>query len=612
MKLRTKGFLVVCIPLVFQIVTVSVLAFLLWRAQVIATHEADAKDVAYECNNLIVQIGNVMIQAGFGDNRPNTDATRKIEQQSISKISKTLVTLEGRLREVPEEATNLNSLDIYLRQFISNVKAAREAEFSHDPEVHDKADILEFKSMYGARKLIHLIKNIAVTETQTHPDNPETRNQARALIRNWLVVAVLLTVLLALGLAYLCSVTIRKPLERMAKNALRISTREPLEAPMTGSDELSELDRKLHRVNESIEEALTSERNMINYAADLVFSIDRQGIFLSVNPFCKSMLGSEPDELIGTSVLEVVPAEVRNELKNILASSYKGRESLQFEMRMQGRTGAIDTSWSVIYSQRDRTFFCVAHDITERKHVEQLKQDFIAMISHDLRTPLMSVSSSINLVQSGATGEINEVIEKELNSAERSVDHLIELVNDLLDFEKLEAGRMSFEILPLPINTILDESVRLVQALAEERKVKVEIISADQVVSGDERKLIQVTVNLLSNALKHSPEQSTIKVQTRINSVDMIEVSIHDQGPGVPDEYVEKIFAPFEQIAHRPTAALGTGLGLAICKLIVEGLGGKISVRHSELLGGSAFWYTLPRADSQTTESPTVTSVALR
>lgn len=397
----------------------------------------------------------------------------------------------------------------------------------------------------------------------------------------------------------------------MVRNAACMSTRQPLEPELEGNDELAKLDRVLHSVNAAIEEALTSERNLINYAADLVFSIDRQGTFLSVNPFSMTMLGYTPEELIGTSVLKLIPPENLDHVKKTLGGNYKGRESLLFETKMQCKTEIIETSWSVIYSQRERTFFCVAHNITERKHVERLKQDFIAMISHDLRTPLMSVSSSINLVQSGATGEISEVVEKELNSAERSVDHLIELVNDLLDFEKLEAGRMTFEVVPLQINEVIDESVRLVDALAVDRKITIETPQQDLLISGDQRKLIQVTVNLLSNALKHSPEGGVIKVQTK-KVAGMVEIAIHDQGPGVPDEYAEKIFAPFEQISHRSTAALGTGLGLAICKLVVEGHGGKIAVRHSELLQGSAFWYTLPAANAQTSETPNVTSVAIR
>ncbi len=610
MKLATKGLLVVSVPLVFQLIIVFVLAILLWRAQELAATEARAKEVIYTCNHTTVDIAKTM-QSAFRTDRSAGIMPRELQQNEIDEVQNSITNLQSHLIDRPAQATNVEKLSQFSDRFIFQLRRAKAAETSKDEEEHSKREMFEFKMVKTSLHLIEIFQNIIELENKTNPEKPEQRKDARLMIRIWLVSACVITALVAIVLAYFSSRTIRKPLERMVRNAACMSTRQPLEPELEGTDELAKLDRVLHSVNAAIEEALTSERNLINYAADLVFSIDRQGTFLSVNPFSMTMLGYTPEELIGTSVLKLIPPENLDYVKKTLGVNYKGRESLLFETKMQGKTEVIETSWSVIYSQRERTFFCVAHNITERKHVERLKQDFIAMISHDLRTPLMSVSSSINLVQSGATGEISEVVEKELNSAERSVDHLIELVNDLLDFEKLEAGRMSFEIVPLQINEVIDESVRLVDALAVDRKITIEPPAEDFMVAGDQRKLIQVTVNLLSNALKHSPEGGVIKVQTQ--KIDgMVEISIHDQGPGVPDEYAEKIFAPFEQISHRATAALGTGLGLAICKLVVEGHGGKIAVRHSELLQGSAFWYVLPAADAETSVSPTVTSVAIR
>ena len=610
MKLATKGLLVVSVPLIFQFVIVCVLAILLWRAQQLAATEARAKDIIYTCNHTTVDIAKTM-QSTFRTDRSAGVLPRNLEQHDIESVQGSIVNLQSKLFDRPVQARNVERLSQFSERFIDELKKAKAAEMSKDEEEHSKREMLEFRMVKTSRHLIEIFGDIIKLENKTNPEKPEQRAEARLLIRIWLIAACVITALVGVLLAYFSSRTIRNPLERMVRNAACMSTRQPLEPELEGTDELAKLDRVLHSVNAAIEEALTSERNLINYAADLVFSIDRQGTFLSVNPFSMTMLGYSPEELIGTSVLKLIPPENLEHVKKTLGGNYKGRESLLFETKMQCKTEVIETSWSVIYSQRERTFFCVAHNITERKHVERLKQDFIAMISHDLRTPLMSVSSSINLVQSGATGEISEVVEKELNSAERSVDHLIELVNDLLDFEKLEAGRMNFEVIPLPIGEVIDESVRLVDALAVERKITIETSKQNLMVAGDRRKLIQVTVNLLSNALKHSPEGGVIKVETR-NISGMVEIAIHDQGPGVPDEYAEKIFAPFEQISHRATAALGTGLGLAICKLVVEGHGGKIAVRHSELLQGSAFWYTVPVAIAQTSESPTVTSVAIR
>ena len=609
MKLATKGLLVVSVPLVFQLIIVCVLAVLLWRAQNLAAAEARAKDIIYSCNHTTVDIAKTM-QSAFRTDRAAGIKPRELEQHDIDEVVSSISNLQAHLLERPIQTRNVERLSQFSDKFINQLRMAKAAETSQDEEEHSKREMYEFKMVKTSLTLIKIFEDVIKLENKENPEKLDQRKDARLMIRIWLIAACVTTALAGIVLAYFSSRTIRKPLQRMVRNAACMSTRQPLEPELEGNDELAKLDRVLHSVNAAIEEALTSERNLINYAADLVFSVDRQGTFLSVNPFSQTMLGYAPEELIGTSVLKLIPAENLEEVKKTLGSNYKGRESLLFETKMQCKTEVIETSWSVIYSQRERTFFCVAHNITERKHVERLKQDFIAMISHDLRTPLMSVSSSINLVQSGATGEITDVVERELNSAERSVDHLIELVNDLLDFEKLEAGRMNFEVIPLQISEVIDESARLVDALAVERKITIETPTEDLMVAGDQRKLIQVTVNLLSNALKHSPEGGVIKVQTR--TVDnMVEIAIHDQGPGVPDEYAEKIFAPFEQISHRATAALGTGLGLAICKLVVEGHGGKIAVRHSELLEGSAFWYTLPAANAETSVTPTLSSVAI-
>lgn len=610
MKLKTKGLLVVSVPLVFQTIIVIVLAILLWRAQELTAVEARAKDVIYTCNHTTVDIAKTM-QSTFRTDRSAGIMPRELQQHDIEQVQNSIGNLQSHLIDRPEQAANVEKLSRFSERFIHQLIEAKAAETSKDEAEHSKREMLEFRMVKTSLGLIKIFEEVIRLENKTNPEKQEQKDQARFLVRIWLISACVITALVGIVMAYFSSRTIRKPLERMVRNAACMSTRQPLEPELAGNDELANLDRVLHSVNAAIEEALTNERNLINYAADLVFSLDRQGTFLSVNPFSKTMLGYTPEELIGTSVLTLIPPENLDLVKKTLGGNYKGRESLLFETKMQCKTEVIETSWSVIYSQRERTFFCVAHNITERKHVERLKQDFIAMISHDLRTPLMSVSSSINLVQSGATGEISEVVERELNSAERSVDHLIELVNDLLDFEKLEAGRMNFEVIPLQINEVIEESARLVNALAVDRKITIETPKHNLMVAGDQRKLIQVTVNLLSNALKHSPEGGVIKVQSK-EIGGMVEIAIHDQGPGVPDEYAEKIFAPFEQINHRATAALGTGLGLAICKLVVEGHGGKIAVRHSELLQGSAFWYTLPVATAQTSDTPTMTSVAIR
>ena len=176
------------------------------------------------------------------------------------------------------------------------------------------------------------------------------------------------------------------------------------------------------------------------------------------------------------------------------------------EVRMRTvANNIIDTSWSAIWSEREQSLFCVIHDISERKNLERLKQDFIAMISQLLRTPLMSVHSSLELVQSGATGELAAQPQSQLGSASRSTEHLIDLVNDLLDFEKLEAGRMDFSPESLSLAEVFEETREHVKALSDKMNVQIQLPERTMSVHCDRRKLVQVLVNLVSNALKHSP-----------------------------------------------------------------------------------------------------------
>ncbi len=597
MKLATKGLLVVSLPLIFQALIVSVLVGLLFQAQELTYKEARLNDIISECNQLSINISEAIQIAFFDNKRPGVLASPSI-QGELDFLGPSMRNLRERLGEQPEEAENIKRLSQFTDRFIRQFKIAKKSNASPNNAGFQLRNIPQIRLLITFDHLYRIFEDTIAFENQSHSELPQKREKARFLIRIWLLSAVAASALSALGLAYFSSITISKPLGRMVKNAKNISRRQALEPEVTGSDELAHLDHVLHAVDSAIEEALTKERDLIAYAADLVFSVDRHGIFQSVNPFAESILGFEPEKLVGTSILSVIADCDREKTIQYLSNQYRDGEAVSFEIIMQPRNhNVIDTAWSAIWSQRQESLFCVAHDITERKHIERLKQDFIAMLSHDLRTPLMSVLSSINLVQAGAAGEVSARTESELNKVERSIDHLIELVNDLLDFEKLEAGRMDFDILPISFNEVLDESLRLVQALTEQKRVKIESPTQDFIVAGDQRKLIQVIVNLLSNALKHSPEDGLVQIQTQ-STGNMVEISIHDQGPGVPDQYAEIIFTPFEQISERSTAALGTGLGLTICKLLVEGHDGKIGVRNSDLLQGSAFWFTVPTPGS--------------
>lgn len=243
-------------------------------------------------------------------------------------------------------------------------------------------------------------------------------------------------------------------------------------------------------------------------------------------------------------------------------------------------------------AELDRVFHEMARTLDE---TAQRKQELVAMVSHDLRTPLTSVRAALTLLGAGALGAQTDKALSQIGKAESSVGRLIDLINDLLDIEKMEAGKIDLDIVPASLTVNIDRAVEAVEALASDHGIKIEIPTQDYQVLVDRDRLVQVMVNLLSNAIKFSPDNTTIVIAT--NPVDgFIETRVIDQGRGIPKTHLESVFQRFQQVEKSDAAPTkGTGLGLPICKMIIEAHGGTINV-ESEPGKGSVFWFRLPKA----------------
>ncbi len=399
-------------------------------------------------------------------------------------------------------------------------------------------------------------------------------------INNMLLVVALSGIGVTVLLGYLYSVSIRKPLRHLGENGKRLSARQLLLPELKGEDEFAQLDRLLHLNSSEVELALARERAVIANAADLICVLDENGDFQSINPFVERLLGYLPEELLGSPMNTVAAPEQSLLADEYIRNAKAGGEQL-FELSLRKRDGeTVETRWSCIWSQEDQKLFCVVHDISEEKAIEQLKQDFADMISHDLRSPLMAMSNSLSLIEAGVKGEIPEEARAGVQTSARNVEKLIALVNDLLDFQKLKAGKMQLNQQRHSLHSIVKEAAGLLAESAEAKSVKLSLPEGNQEIDCDSSKLTQTVVNLLSNAIKFSEKGSEVAVQIG-QSDGVVRLSVRDTGPGVPDHYRTKIFEPFEQ-APSARAAEGTGLGLAICKLVVEEHGGRIYVEPSQ------------------------------
>lgn len=234
-------------------------------------------------------------------------------------------------------------------------------------------------------------------------------------------------------------------------------------------------------------------------------------------------------------------------------------------------------------------------DITALKEINQLKDDFISSVSHELRTPLTSIRGSLDLMASGVTGSLPAEAMSLAKIAQANCDRLTRLVNDVLDIEKIEAGRMEFRIESVDLDAVVRQVVESMRPYGGQLGVEFECESSapDAQVRADTDRLIQVLENLLSNAAKFSPEGESVRVSVR-RSGGGLEVSVADRGEGIALERHGQVFEKFAQVGsttqRRPE---GTGLGLNIARAIIEQLGGEIGFSSAEG-EGSVFHFTLP------------------
>ena len=234
--------------------------------------------------------------------------------------------------------------------------------------------------------------------------------------------------------------------------------------------------------------------------------------------------------------------------------------------------------------------------ISALKESEAIRSEFLSMTSHDLKTPLMSVELSVELVKRQLGSAVPTAVEEELQSAKENMHRVLTLINDLLDIERGASGKLKLELEDHNVKTLIEKSSRSVRPLAERKNVKIETniesSSEDLEMLADRRRIEQVLVNLIANAVKFSPGGSSVYVRCTLLE-KKIEIRVIDSGPGIPESDRIRIFERFEQSVAAPQGQdRGSGLGLAICKTIVLAHDGEIGVDHNPS-GGSEFWFRI-------------------
>ena len=372
------------------------------------------------------------------------------------------------------------------------------------------------------------------------------------------------------------------------------------------------LERQLGELEEARSQVEASGRKLALFAERApiaIFELDAAGLITHVNPGGELLFGYASAELVGHHVKErlVLPEfapEFERQWQQLIAS----REPLQgLRIRSPRRDGLeVVCAWTVtpLVNPEDDVIAVIAQgqDITRELEAERMKKEFTSTLSHELRTPLTSIIGSLQLINSGVLGDMTQDVAELTAVAERNGTRLLDLINDLLDIEKIESGKLTLVPEVFRLGELIRETLVLNKAFGERFKVRFEYRAetrpggapSDAAVHADRKRLIQVMTNLLSNSAKFSPEGGTVEITLEEDGT-LLRVGIHDRGPGIPDAFRSRIFGRFAQ-ADSTTARQkgGTGLGLAISKRLVEMMQGRIGFDAREG-GGTTFWFELPR-----------------
>jgi PAS domain S-box-containing protein len=342
---------------------------------------------------------------------------------------------------------------------------------------------------------------------------------------------------------------------------------------------------ELRQAEDAVQESFLRTQTILDNVMDGIITINERGDVESFNQSAEKIFGYQADEVIGRNVKMLMQEQYHGEhdgyLHNYVNTGKKkiigiGRQVVG--RRKDGTTFPMDLAISEMTMGERRMFTGIVRDITERVKMERMKSEFISTVSHELRTPLTSIRGSLALIVGGVVGELPAAAKPLVDIAHKNSERLILLVNDILDMEKIEAGKMEFDMKPIQLIPLLEHALTSNRAYGEQHKVGyvLENELPGVMVKADENRLMQVLANLLSNAAKFSLPGGLVRVG--IDQIGQrIRISIKDNGLGIPSEFQSRIFQKFAQADASDTKKKGgTGLGLSITKAIVEQMGGHI------------------------------------
>lgn len=448
---------------------------------------------------------------------------------------------------------------------------------------------------------------------------------------NMVLLAAIGLVILVVALSMYLSYRLTRPINLISEAASQYARNGAItvELPVQGDDEIARLARNfsglihqvdnsrtaLNKINQHLE-GLIKQRNeeifrhqirqevVVQNIVDGLITIDDRGNVKDFNRAAEKIFGYPAEDVIGNNIKMLMPDSYARNHDGYIQAYHdtlmpkiigKGREVEG--RRRDGSQFPMELAINEFWLGNERFYTGIVRDITERKQIEKLKNEFISTVSHELRTPLTAIKGSVGLLLGNVLGQIPERMREVMSIASANTERLLFLINDLLDIQRIEAGKLVYKFDYFHIVPFIGQVLSMHAAYGEQFGVRFVIGRfEDAEVYSDKDRLTQVLGNLMSNAAKFSPPGGEIEVSVFRHGDDKLRITVSDHGPGIAEQYQDRIFGRFFQVDGSDARKKGgTGLGLWISKSIMENLQGAIGV-SSKVGAGSTFYVDLPVA----------------
>jgi PAS domain S-box-containing protein len=395
---------------------------------------------------------------------------------------------------------------------------------------------------------------------------------------------------------------IANPIKELTERIKEVSKRNyHQQLNFKSNDEFGELGQAFNTMTTKLNEYESSNlasilfekkriETIINSMHDAIIGLDEKQFIIFANEVASTLIGMPEKSLTGKYAPDI--AMENDLLRNLLVNDQQ-KMKIYADNRESYYTKEV-----LAVTSKDKVIgkVIILKNITEYQQLDEAKTNFIATISHELKTPISSIKMSLKLLEDKRIGEMNTEQQQLLENIDEDARRLLQITGELLDMAQVETGKLELNFGSTHPRNIVDYAVKALKTTAEQKQVTIKVQCADDLpdVQADLDKTTWVLINLLSNAIKYSHEKSVVDLVVKVYKADEIEFSVQDHGKGIDERYLPRIFERYFKVPGTTGEQTGTGLGLAIAKDFIEAQAGKIGV-ESGMGEGSRFYFTLKR-----------------